>query len=77
MKKLVLVISFVALSMINSIALSGSSGESTAEMAINAKAAQKILNQMACKDKKPGEKIKDQTSGKMIVCPELKNNSTP
>ena len=72
MKKLVLVTAFISLSMINSIALSGSSGESTAEMAINAKAAQKILNQMACKDKKPGEKIKDQTSGKIIACPELK-----
>lgn len=71
MKKLVLVITFIALSIFNSVALSGSSGESTAEKAINAKAAQKILNQMACKDKKPGEKIKDQTSGKMITCPEL------
>lgn len=72
MDKLVLVTAFVSLSMINSFVLAGSSGESTAEMAINAKAAQKILNQMACKDKKPGEKIKDQTSGEMITCPELK-----
>ena len=32
--------------------------------------AQEILNRMACKDKKPGTEVKDQTSGKMIKCPE-------
>ncbi len=72
MNKLLLVTTAVALFMINSTAISGSSGESTAEMAIKAKLAQKILNEMACKNKKPGEQVKDQTDGKMITCSELK-----
>ena len=68
MNKLVLLTTAVALFMINSFAISGSSGESTAEKAANAKPAQEILNKMACKNKKPGEQVKDQTSGKMITC---------
>lgn len=69
MNKLVLFTTAVALFMINSFAISGSSGESTAEKAVNAKPAQEILNKMACKNKKPGEQVKDQTDGKMITCP--------
>ncbi len=34
--------------------------------------AQEILNTIACKDKKPGEQVKDQTDSKMITCPEPK-----
>lgn len=34
--------------------------------------AQEILNIMACKDKKPGEQVKDQTDGKMVKCHEPK-----
>ena len=68
MKKLVLLTTTVALFMMNSLAISGSSGESTAEKAANAKPAQEILNKMACKNKKPGEQVKDQTNGKMITC---------
>ncbi len=72
MNKLILVTTAVALFMINSTAISGSSGESTAELAIKEKPAQKILNEMACMNKKPGEKVKDQTDGKMITCPVAK-----
>ena len=69
MNKLVYFTTTVALFMIHSYAISGSSGESTAEKAVNAKPAQEILNKMACKNKEPGEQVKDQTSGKMITCP--------
>jgi len=69
MKKLAYFTTAIALFMINSFAISGSSGESTAEKAVNAKPAQEILNKMACKNKDPGEQIKDQTSGKMFTCP--------
>jgi len=55
MNKLVLLTTAIGLFMINSFAISGSSGESTAEKAANAKPAQEILNNMACKNKKPGE----------------------
>lgn len=69
MKKFIFSITTVALFTINSLAFSGSSGESTAEKALKAKPAQDILNKMACKNKEHGEQVKDQTSGKMITCP--------
>jgi len=75
MNKLVFFITAMALFTINSFAISGSSGESTAEKAVNAEAAQEILNKMACKNKEPGEQAKDQTSGKMITCPVPENNN--
>ena len=69
MIRLVLLITTVTLFMISPLAISGSSGESTAAEAVNAKPAQEILNKMACNNKEPGEQVKDQTSGKMIICP--------
>ena len=72
MIKLKLLAAAIALLMISSLAISGSSGESTAAEAVNAKPAQEILNKMACNNKKPGEQVKDQTSGKMIICPMTK-----
>jgi len=72
MNKFVYFTTAIPLFMINSFAISGSSGESTAEKAVNAKPAQEILNKMACNNKEPGEQIKDQTSGEMITCPVTK-----
>jgi hypothetical protein len=64
MIKLKLLAAAIALLMISSLAISGSSGD--------AKPAQEILNKMACNNKKSGEQVKDQTSGKMIICPMTK-----
>ena len=75
MIRLVFLITTVALFMTSPLAISGSSGESTAaEAAVAAKAepAQGILNKMACKDKEPGEQVKDQTTGKMVTCTKTK-----
>ena len=76
MIRLVLLITTVALFMTSPLAISGSSGESTAALAAEAaktEPAQGILNEMACKDKGPGEQVKDQTTGKMVACAETKN----
>jgi hypothetical protein len=75
MIRLALLITTVALFMTSPLAISGSSGESTAALAAEAaktEPAQGILNKMACKDKEPGEQVKDQTTGKMIICAKTK-----
>ena len=75
MIRLVFLITTVALFMTSPLAISGSSGESTAaEAAVAAKTepAQGILNKMACKDKEPGKQVKDQTTGKMVTCAKTK-----
>ncbi len=75
MIRLVFLITTVALFMTSPLAISGSSGESTAaEAAVAAKTepAQGILNKIACKDKEPGEQVKDQTTGKMVTCAKTK-----
>ncbi len=63
----------VALFMINSTAIGeefeGSEGASIAEATLKGKQAQEILNEMACKDKEPGDQIKDSTDGTMHTCP--------
>jgi len=46
-------------------------GESTAEMALKQKSAQLILNEMACKDKEPSTKVKDQTDGSTFACGQI------
>jgi len=75
MIRLVFLITTVALFMTSPLAISGSSGESTAAEAAEAaktEPAQGILNKMACKDKEPGKQVKDQTTGKMVICAEMK-----
>lgn len=62
----------VALFMINSTAIGeefeGSEGASIAEATLKGKQAQEILNEMACRDKEPGDQVKDQTDGSMHTC---------
>ena len=64
----------VALFMINSPAIGdefeGSEGQSIAEATLKGKQAQEILNEMACKDKEPGDQVKDSTDGTMHTCAE-------
>ena len=71
MNKLLLVAA-VSLFMINSTAIGeefeGSGGASIAEATLKGKQAQEILNEMACKDKEPGDQVKDSTDGTMHTC---------
>ena len=76
MNKLLLTAAAVAVFMINSPAMAGENAElqdldkmSTAERALKGKTAQSILNEMDCKDKESGDKIKDSTDGTTHTCP--------
>lgn len=79
MNKLLLTAAAVAVFMINSPAMAGeppAAGDlldidkkSTAERALEGKTAQAILNEMDCKDKNSGDKIKDSTDGTTHTCP--------
>ncbi|MCK5392074.1 MAG: hypothetical protein KAJ31_06575 [Deltaproteobacteria bacterium] len=64
----------VALFMINSFAISGSSGgsegASIAEATLKGKQAQEILNELNCRKHEPGDTIKDETDGTMHTCPQ-------
>lgn len=42
------------------------------ESSLEPQRAQEILNQMACKDKKPEETIKDRTDGSIVKCGDVK-----
>ena len=75
MNKLLLTAAAVAVFMINSPAMAGDNElldldkMSTAERALQGKTAQAILNEMDCKDKESGDKIKDSTDGTTHTCP--------
>jgi hypothetical protein len=67
-----LLLAAAAVFMISSIAIAGDEldidKKSTAERALEDKPAQEILNEMACKDKKSGDQVKDSTDGTMHTC---------
>jgi len=75
MNKLLLTAAAVAAFMINAPAMAGSNDNldldkmSTAERALKGKTAQSILNEIDCKDKESGDKIKDSTDGTTHTCP--------
>jgi len=73
MNKLLLTAAAVAVLMINAPAMANDNLDidkmSTAERALTDKSAQSILNEMDCKDKESGDKIKDSTDGTTHTCP--------
>jgi len=74
MNKLLLTAAAVAVFMINAPAMASNENldldkMSTAERALKDKPAQQILNEMDCKDKESGDKIKDSTDGTTHTCP--------
>jgi hypothetical protein len=74
MNKLLLTAAAVAVLMINAPAMASNDNldldkMSTAERALKGKTAQSILNEMDCKDKESGDKIKDSTDGTTHTCP--------
>ena len=74
MNKLLLTAAAVAVLIINSPTMASNDNldldkMSTAERALTDKSAQSILNEMDCKNKESGDKIKDSTDGTTHTCP--------